>query len=95
MNPELRAKIITYNCQRAKDQRKADAFVRSAGAIHGQAIDHHDRQSQRVLKDEYKDGNFSRRDEQVKSTNTLFNELLTSEKPEVIMTVLKEKEATE
>ena len=24
MNPELRAKIITYNCQRAKDKRKAD-----------------------------------------------------------------------
>ena len=51
--------------------------------------------SQRVLRDEYRDGNFSCRDEQVKSISTLFNELLTSEKPEVMMTVLKEKEATE
>ena len=51
--------------------------------------------SHQVLRDEYRDGNFSRRDEQVKSTNTLFNEFLTSKEPEVMMTVLKEKEATE
>ena len=51
--------------------------------------------SHQVLRDEYKDGNFYRGDEQVKSTNTLFNELLTSKKSEVMMTVLKEKEATE
>lgn len=51
--------------------------------------------SQRVLRDEYRDGNFYRGDEQVKSTNTLFNELLTSKEPEVMMTILKEKEATE
>ena len=47
MNPELRAKIITYNCQRAKDKRKADdpltlLFALPASSTDRQAIDHHD-----------------------------------------------------
>ncbi len=49
--------------------------------------------------DEYRDGNFYRGDEQVKSTDTLFNELLASEGPEVAMAILdgsiKEEEVTE